>query len=540
VLIDVKTEVFKVDAVVGEKTTQTMIDGELRLHGQMPDIENIISVDHEIKILDSKIYDQKVTVEGQILFKILYAADMKHYLQPVFYTEVPLVFSTNIDVPGAKSKMKAYFETRLEDLEYQVVLNEKGRHRIISIKALIEVFAKVTDQVQTEIVTHMDGVAALQVLKKKVKIDEVLGSVDSICSIKEEIRVPEDKAYIDEVVKVGIRISEITTTTLQEEVQVDGTLEVSVVYESMLEEDKPVNYLIKKILFSHGVQFPGMVGGDFYSVDIDVTNTHWEVKKDDHECPTILDLEVSLGVKVHATRSVIKEIIVDAYSPTCQVVIDKKLLKISELVDYGEKPFEISDQYDLPSQCPPIIEICDVHSRIENVKCKTITGKVIISGDICVHILYIAEMIKGYHYPLFGYNYVVPFSTYIESPNVEEKMKCQLEIRLDTLSVKKIGKASIETVTALEPCVRVFAARQLEVVIGAEVIPIEDKKPIECPSMIIYIVQPRDTLWKIAKKYNTTVEAIVALNKIETPDLIYPGQKLVICPVDMEIKLPLG
>lgn len=41
-----------------------------------------------------------------------------------------------------------------------------------------------------------------------------------------------------------------------------------------------------------------------------------------------------------------------------------------------------------------------------------------------------------------------------------------------------------------------------------------------------YIVQPGDTLYKIARKFNTTVQAILAVNNIPNPNLIYPGQLL--------------
>lgn len=43
---------------------------------------------------------------------------------------------------------------------------------------------------------------------------------------------------------------------------------------------------------------------------------------------------------------------------------------------------------------------------------------------------------------------------------------------------------------------------------------------------MIYIAQPGDTLYKIAQKFNTTVESILAANKIANPTLIYPGQLL--------------
>ncbi|AGB41617.1 hypothetical protein Halha_1680 [Halobacteroides halobius DSM 5150] len=41
-----------------------------------------------------------------------------------------------------------------------------------------------------------------------------------------------------------------------------------------------------------------------------------------------------------------------------------------------------------------------------------------------------------------------------------------------------------------------------------------------------YTVEPGDTLYKIANSFNTTVNVIVDLNKIENKNLIYPGQKL--------------
>ncbi len=42
----------------------------------------------------------------------------------------------------------------------------------------------------------------------------------------------------------------------------------------------------------------------------------------------------------------------------------------------------------------------------------------------------------------------------------------------------------------------------------------------------VYTVRPGDTLYSIAKKFNTTVADLINLNKITTPNLIYPGQQI--------------
>lgn len=48
------------------------------------------------------------------------------------------------------------------------------------------------------------------------------------------------------------------------------------------------------------------------------------------------------------------------------------------------------------------------------------------------------------------------------------------------------------------------------------------------PTASEYIVQPGDTIWSIAVRFNTTVEAIAVANRLINPNFIYVGQKLVI------------
>lgn len=60
---------------------------------------------------------------------------------------------------------------------------------------------------------------------------------------------------------------------------------------------------------------------------------------------------------------------------------------------------------------------------------------------------------------------------------------------------------------------------------------LDEAKPTDKPSYIIYTVVRGDTLTKIAQKYGTTVQKIAELNGIDKPNLIRVGQKL---------KIPVG
>ncbi|MBI4299795.1 MAG: LysM peptidoglycan-binding domain-containing protein [Chloroflexi bacterium] len=52
-----------------------------------------------------------------------------------------------------------------------------------------------------------------------------------------------------------------------------------------------------------------------------------------------------------------------------------------------------------------------------------------------------------------------------------------------------------------------------------------------------YIVEPGDNLWKIARKFDTSPSAIIELNGLKNPNLLYVGEKLLI-PVNSNLPSP--
>ncbi|KKR74066.1 MAG: hypothetical protein UU16_C0006G0020 [Candidatus Woesebacteria bacterium GW2011_GWA2_40_7] len=52
--------------------------------------------------------------------------------------------------------------------------------------------------------------------------------------------------------------------------------------------------------------------------------------------------------------------------------------------------------------------------------------------------------------------------------------------------------------------------------------------PSLTPAVVTYVVQPGDTLWEIAYRFGVTVESLALTNNISDPNLIYPGQVLII------------
>lgn len=90
----------------------------------------------------------------------------------------------------------------------------------------------------------------------------------------------------------------------------------------------------------------------------------------------------------------------------------------------------------------------------------------------------------------------------------------------DTLTyIAKKFNTSILDIVALNPNIKnpnlIYPGQKFKIITNTE-----------SSNIVYYTVKKGDNLTNIAKKYNTTVNLLVKLNKIKNPNLIYPNQKL--------------
>ena len=120
----------------------------------------------------------------------------------------------------------------------------------------------------------------------------------------------------------------------------------------------------------------------------------------------------------------------------------------------------------------------------------------------------------------------IPFGQMMELRGVAEGDAAAVQLRLDDLDFQMLSEQEGELRAAVTMEAVVLRDETAEIV--KDITPEEEAAPSPMAGAVIYMAQPGDTLWKIAKRYRTTVENILAVNEIENPDLIYPGQKLLI------------
>ena len=54
---------------------------------------------------------------------------------------------------------------------------------------------------------------------------------------------------------------------------------------------------------------------------------------------------------------------------------------------------------------------------------------------------------------------------------------------------------------------------------------VEEEKECKKASVTIYVVNSGDTLWDLAKKYNTTMDSLIKINELEGPEALIEGKE---------------
>ena len=108
--------------------------------------------------------------------------------------------------------------------------------------------------------------------------------------------------------------------------------------------------------------------------------------------------------------------------------------------------------------------------------------------------------------------------------NLISGFKANIELDLDSISVTQSGN-DIEAKMSIDILANIQNVLNLNII---DKIEDGDLDFSNIDSINVYIVKPGDSLWKIAKKYKTSIDKIVKINDIVDPDKIDVGQKILI------------
>ena len=211
-------------------------------------------------------------------------------------------------------------------------------------------------------------------------------------------------------------------------------------------------------------------------------------------------------------------IIQDMYSPSMNITFTEN--KVNTMVDMKNTIDTLNIKEKMRLEDPEHTKLCtaQITPIINNIN--VANENVNIDGDLDLNLILTNDMGDS----VISYRTKLPFDLMQDIKGVTGNSKINIEITPMTREFI-IDDMEITAKIDLSVCTNSYNLETVNVIENIEELPEFDENPY---SMVIYFVKPGDTLWKIAKKYKSTISDIARINNIENPDSIDVGMQLFI------------
>ncbi len=495
----------------GQQSSQILLEGDMIVPDSKPDLQEILRCEGKVKLRDKRISDDRISFSGELEVCVLYTA--KNGERSLYAMKASLPLEDFIHMDGLDKEMEVSLETKLEHLDCQIVNDRK-----IGVKAVIAVEAEAEQEKSAEILCGAEG-EGVECLKGTLQMEADRAELKDRFTVKEELILPAAKPEIGEVLWEGICLTEQDIRPMDGKVMVRGNLKVSMLY---TDAQGALGSFMEKIPFS------GYLEGDDIDTRTVMDGTFWvedakltPMADEDGEARQ-LAVDVTVGAKLNGRDTVEKEILLDAYAPNGTVELQRETVTYPVTVASGKNQFVIKERIQLENGEMPMLRAENVWGEVRLSEARTAVDAVEADGVLTVDILYDCEEDTE---PVCMIHRGIPFGQMMELRGVSEGEEAEVALRLEDLDFQMLSEREGElraTVTMEATVRRLETAETVTDITFQE--GIAETGPMA--GAVIYMVQPGDSLWTIAKRYHTTMEDILAVNDIENPDLIYPGQKL--------------
>lgn len=268
-----------VEHLVGEKETkQIIVSEQFDVPEEKPDVERVLNTEAKAVITDKKIIANKVIIDGEVKFQVMYVAmEPQQSVHDLHHT---VKFNTFVEVPEAEPGMNVQVRVEVESAEVQPVIDPA-----LTADAIIKLTVFVTEtRTLRNVPTELQNEEGFE--KIKLKVEQEIGTGETQVVLRETTEVPAAKPDIMKVLETRVDKTEVTETKiLSGKVLIRGYADVEIVYESAA-PDQAVHAMHQRLNFRTFVVVEGAesnmkvkvkVEPEYVNVDQVGTDLHTEV-----------------------------------------------------------------------------------------------------------------------------------------------------------------------------------------------------------------------------------------------------------------------
>jgi LysM repeat protein len=511
--IDIIKENVQFEQLLRESNSNTVLKEEYLIPDTHPDVQEILTVEARPMIINKELIGDKIVLEGKVEYTVIYLAREDGIVaNSVNYNQN---FTNNIDLNQGEYKVICEAQCNVEHIE-ATIMNE----RKISIQGIITIDWELYKSNEFEFVKDIEGNDGVEVLKKTETINKISANEDVELIGKCMIRVGMDKPQINKILKCSLRLHKKEVKIAEDKIYLGCYCKLNILYKG--DDSKDLIPLEDDIYLSKEEEVKGITSDMIPTICYEISNNDLMLEEDDLGEVRIINDEfiVKANVKVFSKENI--DTIKDAYSTKCLIGLKKEEHEVGIL--HGANSAESIVKYNIQLNDKDLKpeHIISANASIILTDKQVMKDRVAIEGIVKADVLYKTNDEEKY---LANVKAEIPFSALIDIFGATEDMKSIVKGNLESLDASIEGN-SIAIKATIILSGKILYEMNKEFI--SDIVEEEGDMPEKKASITIYVVGEGDTFWDLAKKYNTTVDELIRINKVEDPEHIEQGQKLII------------
>lgn len=500
--MQLKKQIVKQNTEIAHAFSQITFDDDYIVKDNKPDVIKIICSGGRPEIEETRVMNEAVWITGKMNFEVLYRGDGDQIPENI-KGSIPFQEKLNVQNLSETDRVKTYCQ--VEDLTIATINSRK-----LSIRGLmnVEVIAEEAEEIELSYGIE-DGDCEQQVDEEIMLCLQTMQR--DILRIHNEFSLAKSKPNIESIICDYIDVRNIETGFNADKLLVQGEAHICLMYRS---EDRQTEWVDEMIPFSGAVACENVVDPQMFWARVEVAQQEIEAETDYDKEMRQFGLDLVLNVDVKAWREEKITILKDVYSLQKNIEPLYRDGQVWQLQMKNIAKYRIQEQLHIDPLQEKIMQICGCRSSVEIERTKITEQGVWVEGVLTVHMLYITT---DDGFPIAHQMDQIPFEQVIDAAGIDDRTKYEIQAGVDQLQVNLLDNSEYELKAVISLGILALQKKKLSIIEEIREVQEAQGGQEELPGIVGYVVQEKESLWDIAKRYHTTVADIVETNGMKSP-----------------------
>lgn len=502
-MIDITKRNLTLNENYPDITNSFFMEGDVIIPDAKPDVDNILFVDALPVVEDYIANSGQITITGNCEFNILYTSDQNPNEIYRISTSIPFKNSFAVKDLTADSNLNLnIYPTKTSSL----ILN--GRK--ISVSAELDIKLNFSNPYTISYIDKMPESSTINIISKNEDICSFVTSLKQTTTVKDTVILESNMPNIKDIIKYTTRITNEESAVSDGKIMLKGDLQVTIYYIS--DNSCEIHHVDATLPFSAFIDDKNAQDSYFCNLSTNVQTVSLKILSDSDDLMRIIEVSAILESAIDIFYQESIPVIQDIYDTEANLIPEHQTIHCCFCNKPTTEEISLRHTITIPEDEP--IRILSAFARIKQLELSNTEEKSMLTGTIDITMLYqTSDMIKNISFDL-PIEHILSMqisgiqNAFINNIEISEIDQDRFDIKI---SMKIIGQNT--------------QSKDIDIIRDIT----ESETPIEKRTGItIYFVKPNDTLWKIAKRFRTTIDKIVEMNKISNPDYIEVGKALIL------------